>query len=105
MKTIEQNLDEIVASIPPVVDAGWVRKQDVGDFAIYELRVPKNYRNALAIRCTLEAPYDLSKPSLTWEEAASKVHTEYQVPYAADGNYHIPDHAGDTIKILRPEGE
>jgi hypothetical protein len=30
-------------------------------------------------------------------------HTEYQVPRSVDGNYHIPDHVGDTVKILKNE--
>jgi hypothetical protein len=28
-----------------------------------------------------------------------KIHTEYQVPHSADGNYTIPNHVGDTVKI------
>jgi hypothetical protein len=27
--------------------------------------------------------------------------TEYRVPYAADGVYKVPDHVGDTVKIVR----
>jgi hypothetical protein len=29
-------------------------------------------------------------------------HTEYAVPYSADGVYHVADHVGDTVKILPP---
>jgi hypothetical protein len=43
--TIEEILDQIVGSIPPVVNAGWVRKQDVGNLKIYELRIPKEDTN------------------------------------------------------------
>ncbi len=32
-------------------------------------------------------------------------HTEYQVPYREDGNYHIPNHIGDLIRILPPDTE
>jgi hypothetical protein len=91
--TIEEMLDQIVTLIPPVINAGWVRKQDTGDLKIYELHIPKVFDEDKepilkadkqikdvcdcsspleAMRCTkspiLEAPYDLSKPSLTWED-------------------------------------
>ena len=41
----EDDLDDIVRSILPVANAGWTRKQDAGDFEIYELAVPKRNTN------------------------------------------------------------
>lgn len=32
-------------------------------------------------------------------------HSEYRVPYKADGNYHVPDHVGDTMKIIKVDGD
>ncbi len=38
---IEEILDSIFESLPPVVNAGWVRKQNVDGLKIYELRIPE----------------------------------------------------------------
>lgn len=40
-KNIEEMLDEIVMTLPPMNGAGWVRKPDIESFEVFELRVPK----------------------------------------------------------------
>lgn len=60
MNRVENILDQIVEIIPPVIGAGWIRKPDVEDFKIYELRVPKNF-DTTKDTCDCSSPLEASQ--------------------------------------------
>src|SRR6267142_3991368 len=73
--------------------------------AVYDVMYPTRTVNDLSgplVTCSANRFFPHIQ-SDTCKDVASypgPMHTEYQVPYSEGGNYNIPDHVGDTVKIL-----
>lgn len=111
-KTIEQMLDDIFGTLQHTVGAGWQRMPDDGELEEFVLRVPRtnpaNRADDPVIKRLLQTlreanvqnpDYDEIKRILE-EGVDGRYRVEYHVLRSADGSYHIPDHVGDTVKIL-----
>lgn len=105
-----QTLSQVLASIN-------VHKANHDIFmAVYDAMYPERTVNDLSEAVKDEAPFvpggcAPGEPLITckvsrfphvktWNCEESKPHTEFQVPYSEGGNYRIPDHVGDTVRIL-----
>src|SRR5579872_3654587 len=68
---------------------------------------PENPKHRVRFQFFLDfaAHYDINFPvkiKETFDNATPKelAHTEYHLPYRRDGNYHVPDHVGDVVRII-----